>query len=532
MKKILWLIFFILFIPQVEAKVYYSLYSDYSDFQEEEIIPTDTIEVIKEARYLWYKNVSKLGDYKLFNELDNFSDDCYLSEYSDWSSEKLDNIGYIYEQRNKYNYTMAKGIRYIYLYDLQGSYGSFRIPELEITYKDKSINYTYTCNGCLDGFDDYIHNGIYAENKSYISNGGSLIIDLGKEYPIHLIDVIFYIFDLGETDKLYTIGYSTDKKNLLYSKQYKLKFSDENWVNAVKRIHNVDEINKSLWQYNESSTGLKNNDFVINKEVYLEYRYQEKWCKAYEITKEYSNYSKEQLDDYPNKLESSLKYFYSYRTRDKLELEINDITTNNFDLNSFVLNSTDEVKITNNIDWNKNGVYDIAFQVNDLTVNEKVKLNIESNTIDELNQIISNLKKEYENKIKGLEQLLNNCKLDKDCLNKKIIELTEKYENEISNLNNQILNYQAEIKNLENANKVYLDKIKELEQDVKDLNKGISSLTINKENEIKELSKYINDYKMPNFILKIGFLDSKFIIIIFLLLLYIMYLVGKKSNKK
>ena len=549
MKKILWLIFLCLIINKVDAKVYYSEYSEFSSFQEEEVTSSDTIDVIKEERYLWYKNVETMGDYKLYNATDNFSDDCYLTEFTDWNNKKIDNVGYIYEERNIYNYTMAKGVRYIHLYNLQGSYGSFRIPELDIKYKDKSINYTYTCEGCLEGFDDYIHNGIYEENKSYIANGGSLIIDLGKEYPIHLIDIVFYIFDLGNSDKLYTIGYSTDKNNLLYSKQYNLQFADEYWKNAVKRVHNTDELSTSIWQYNEVYSGLKNNDFVINKESIKQYRYQEKWCKVYEISKEYSDYSKDPIGDYNNKLEDSLKYFYSYRTRDKLDLDIKEITEINFDLNNFIISSSDEVKINSNINWNKNGIYDISFQVNDLIVNEKVKLNIEANTIEELKELIDSIKKDYENKIKELEEQLNNCKLDKDCLNKKIIELNnlvKQYEEEVFNLNNQILNYQNKINSLENLNNIYLDKINELEDDIKNLNNGIRNITKEKEEQLNNLSSELNNYKemnsdlkneltntkMPKFIFKIGPLNSKIIIIIFLLLIYIAYLIGKKSNKK
>ena len=554
MKKILWLIFLCLIINKVDAKVYYSEYSEFSPFQEEVVTSSDTIDVIKEERYLWYKNVETLGDYKLYNNVDNFSDNCYMTEFTDWDNQKIDNIGYVYEERNAYNYTMSKGVRYIHLYNLQGSYGSFRIPELEIKYKDNSLNYTYTCEGCLEGFDDYIHNGIYEENESYITNGGSLIIDLGREYPIHLIDVIFYIFDLGNSDKLYTIGYSTDKNNIFISKSYNLKFSDWHWTNAVKIVQDISQLDEKDWKYNEITIGIRNNDFVINKESIKQYRYQEKWCKVYEIGKEYSDYSKESVGEYTNKIEDSLKYFYSYRTRDKLELEIKDITEENFDLNNFIISSSDEVEINSNIDWNKNGIYDISFQINDLMVNEKVKLNIEANTIEELKEIIDNLKNDYENKIKELEEQLNNCKLDKECLNKKIIELNnlvKQYEEEISSLNNIILNYQNKINSLENLNNIYLDKIKELEDDIKNLNGGIGNITKEKEEQLNNLSSELNNYKeinsnledklnvyrnqnieVPKFMLKIGSLDSKVIIIIFLLLIYIAYLIGKKSNKK
>ena len=57
MKKILWLIFLnIVLINFVSAKVYYSDYSDFSEFQEKEIVASDTIDVIKEERYLWYRD--------------------------------------------------------------------------------------------------------------------------------------------------------------------------------------------------------------------------------------------------------------------------------------------------------------------------------------------------------------------------------------------------------------------------------------------------------------------------------------------
>ena len=71
-------------------------------------------------------------------------------------------------------------------------------------------------------------------------------------------------------------------------------------------------------------------------------------------------------------------------------------------------------------------------------------------------------------------------------------------------------------------------------------------MTKEKEEQLNNLSSELNNYKetnsdlkdelantkMPKFILKIGPLNSKIIIIIFLLLIYIAYLIGKKSNKK
>ena len=495
MKKILWLIFLsFLIVTNVDAKVYYSDYSDFSQFQEEEVFPSDTVDVIKEKMYLWYKNVNKLGDYKLYNNVDSFSNDCYMTEFTDWSNQKIDNAGYNYEERKAYYYTMAKGIRYIHLYNLQGSYGSFRIPELDIQYKDKSIKYTYTCNDCLEGFDDYINNGIYEENESYIANGGSLIIDLGKEYPFHLIDVIFYIFDLGNSDKTYTIGYSTDKENLLYYKQYVLQFSDEYWSNAVKRFHNSDEIDDSIWKYNETYVGLRNNDFVINKESIKQYRYQEKWCKVYETFKEYSEYSKEPIEDYIYRVDDSLKYFYSYRVRDKLELDIKEITSKDFNLNDFIVTSTDEVLINDDINWDKNGIYNVSFKLNNINVKEEVVLNVESNTISELTE-----------KIKYLEEQLNKLKIEKE----KSLQLQENLNKEIISLKEQLYNCslekEKEIQNQNNLNDFYTSKTNELEEDIKNLNESIGSIIKEKENlnnsnvlKINDLEKNITKLNNDN----------------------------------
>ena len=247
MKKFLWLIFLLFLGVKIEAKeIYYSDYSIFSEFQQEEIIGSDIIDVEREDRYLWYKEIQEKQDYQLYNLEDKFSNDCYLTNYSNWQDEKINNPGYIYEERNVYQYTKSKTIRYIHLYNLQGSYGAFRMTELTIKVNNKEIDYEYICEGCLSGFDDYINNGIYDENKSYINNGGSLIIDLGKEYPLNQIEVIFYIFDLGPSDKLYTIGYSKDKKDIFIAQSYILNFADEYWDNALKVVKKITDLNISL----------------------------------------------------------------------------------------------------------------------------------------------------------------------------------------------------------------------------------------------------------------------------------------------
>ncbi len=516
MKKILWLIFLLVFAVKVEAKeIYYSDYSNFSEFQQEEVINSDIVEVEKEERYLWYKEIQEEQDYQLYNLEDSFSDDCYFTEYSNWQNEKIDNPGYIYDERNVYQYKKAKSVRYIHLYNLQGSYGAFRMTELTIKVNNKEIDYKYTCEGCLSGFDDYINNGIYDENKSYINNGGSLIIDLGKQYPLNQIEVIFYIFDLGPSDKLYTIGYSTDKKDIFIAQSYILNFADEYWDNALKVVKKITDLNISLQEWTTSKTSYEIDDdaSIVDTKVTKQYRYQEKWCKVYQKKKEYyQEYSNKAIDDYIYRDEESKKTFYRYRTRDKLEIDVYDITDENFDLNNFIITSTDEVEITNNIDWNKNGIYDITFTLNDLIVTKSVNLNIDSNTIDELEkeilileQQISNLeedlkkqKKYYEEQLEILEEKLNNCQSDNNCL-KEILEekelIIKNQEEQLISLNDKINQLQAEI-NSKIDEIIYLNQNNELLKDkITKLNEEIIKLKNNTSNLNQEV---INEYNKTN----------------------------------
>lgn len=561
MKKILRLIFILLlgisFQHKVDASIYYSDYSEYSKYQEEAIESSDLVDVDVEYRYRWYKITDIIGEYKLYNLSDKFNDDCYLTNYSTWQDNKINNAGYIYESRTKYEYTKAKKVRYIHLYGLQGSYDAFRITELLINVDNQEINYSYTCDGCYPNFEDYINNGISAENKSYIENGGSLIIDLGKEYPINQVDVIFYLFDLGPSEKLFTLGYSTDKKDIFVSQDYNLDFADNSWSNAVKIEKNITDLNVDVsdWTIVETAYTRDDGADVINEEKIIEYRYQEKWCRTVQSEKEYySNYSNIEVDGYPYRDDSSKKKFYRYRTRDRLELNIYDITTSNFDLNNFIVDSTADVEIENNIDFNKNGNYEVKFILNDLIVTENVTLNITQNTIEELETEISDLNKqitdleeelikqqeEYGQQIKELNDKLGTCQSENNCLldvvkqketiikqleeeliiltdeinelkselidkNDQIIILTNQMSDLETQLNNQIKYLEEELSIKNNQIIILTNQISELEQKIIDknsqLNKLINQLNeseselIIKNNQISELTNQISELK-------------------------------------
>ena len=563
MKKLIWLILLCSSVMTVKAsEIYYGDYKEFSAFTPNEILADDVTNVVVEERYLWYKEKNILGDYKLYNLQEQFSDDCYYSDFSSWSNNKIDNEGYIYEQRTKYNYTLSDVVRYIHLYNLQGSYDAFRITELIVNVAGKSIDYQYICDGCWEDFDKYINNGIYDENKSYIDNGGSLIIDLGKNYPIHQIEVIFYLFDLGPSDKLYTVGYSKDKKNIYLSQNFKLKFADEYWKNAKKIRFNIFDldISQTEWTNNEVSYELRTDNYVLGSQTSLEYRYKEKWCRPLTITREYyEDYSKDSVADYIYKDINTKTLFYSYQLRDKLELEIYEINENNFDLNNFVVFATDQVLIEDDIDWSKNGYYNVKFILNDLIVDKEIVVNLDENTIKDLNDEINTLKeqlenlkeefdenkKNYEEIISDLNNKLNDCNFNNECLNQVILEkeqIIKDYEDKIvylsnlinelqvklsskisqiddltnvnATLNNEIFDLEKELHDLKNSslklnkdlvenygvvNKLknlinfYENKIKELEEDIRKMNTDISNTLLEKDELI---SKYVNQVKI------------------------------------
>ena len=104
-----------------------------------------------------------------------------------------------------------KEVRYIHLSNLQGSYGSLRISEIEVYVDNNKISYSYYCEGCNSDFKDHINNGKTIENMSYINNNGYLRIDLNNYYSIDRINLKLYLFDVGTTTKKYDIKITREK---------------------------------------------------------------------------------------------------------------------------------------------------------------------------------------------------------------------------------------------------------------------------------------------------------------------------------
>ena len=425
MKKTIWLVILVItFTMKVEASdIYYTEYSDYTDYQEEDVIESDLISVDKQTRYLWYEETKTLGPPKLYNEREELSNDCYTVVSPNWQQGIPPGLdGTTYETRIRYDYVLQEEIRYIHLYNLLGN-ANFKLTELHVLINDEEINYEYECVGCSFNFKQNIKNNKF-DDDIYIENGGHLIIDLNKSYPLDQIKIDFYIFDQGKNDKIYTLGFSKDK-NVLFDATHVLKNNEYDW--NVPQNFNIDIFNslipKEKWTYEKTVYQFMLNDLVISFAKFSEYRYTQKLCKTYKYVREYNDeYTVNSVGKYTNKDESKSKVFYRYKTRNKIEIDLTEINELDFNLNNFVKYSSGEYKIIDNINWNKNGKYQVTFLIDNLVINKEVLLNIKDIMIEELNNKIKDLNEEIEKNKSNYKFNIENYQL-------KIKEIEDNYKN-------------------------------------------------------------------------------------------------------
>lgn len=490
MKKILLFVFLFLFIGDVKGEVYYSDYSNFSDYQEYYIEKSDTVDVENELRYKYYYNVKEIGPVDSIG-LDNgyeYCDGFSSTGFSEWNKEKpSEKTGRIIEEKVIYEYQDIEDMRYIIIDNVNGSYGSLRITELEVYSNGSLIDYDFECFGCWENFEEYINNGIWNENESYIDNGGSLTIDLKKNYPVSSIELVLYIFDLGFETKTYSIDFLSEK-NAIAGNSFSFEFSDYDWDNASKFNHSVYS-NLKLYNPNYKAP-YQSDELVIDVtkkliQTYKVYSFQDKTCEYYNINRVY-------LDGYYNELENYLrdfdqrKTFYRYRIRDKFEIDENIIINDYNDTLNNHYNSTVPIIINGKIDYSKNGIYEIEFIAPFKTVTKNVSINIPSNyekNIEDLNSIINELKARLE-----------------DSINQNNISLKE-----IDELTLEKNNYIKKIEYLNERNSIYIDKVKEMEETINRQNSNIKEVITNKDttideykNKILELQLLIEDEEKKN----------------------------------
>lgn len=497
MKKIVLLLLLLpICIGRVFAsEVYYSEYSKFSDWQEERVLSSDTTYVEEEKRYKWYQKEEVPGDYALYDSNGNFSDDCYMTDLTEWTTERPPtHESRVISSRYQYTYQISKDVRYIHLKNFSGS-DVFRIAELRAYISSTEMKYKYTCEGCSSNFGSVIRDG-NKDDVAYIENNGELVIDIGNIYPIHYLRLELSLYDTGTNNKNYTIGFSNDKENIFVEKDISLSFTNT--------PGQTEDITHTIWNLNVADSDW--STFDVTYEPYIdrtqastkvveEFAYTEKMCRVINEDRTYiDDYYKDQPQNYPFRDEEQSKTYYRFKTRNRLELSDHlVITDKNFDLSDLVIDSTLPFTIDGKVDLNNNGNYPITITSDSITVQKELSVQIIQNeinkyeteiakmrqTLEQLQQSWNQEKEQYELKIDALNKQLITCAEEKEYLQELINQkdkALKEYEKNILYLSNQINQIQvqlqakqSELEQLKHQKKIDQDKIVDLEKKLEEL---------------------------------------------------------------
>lgn len=407
MKKILWILFCILFIFEVEAKIYYSEYGDFSEYQKESIIGNDLIDVKTDKFYRWYRNVIT-SEYKLYEDNNSFDNSTCYMETSDWLMERLPgHSSRVEEKRIAYKYEVTKKIRYVYLNN------DF---DIKITNNGQQLTSIYE-----DG-----------------------LIDLGNAYAADAIKIEIS-FDDGYYE--YNLGLSENGIDKYIDEKYII----DTKIDGNKRNHVIYDFDISLWSYEIISLDRLTDSYGLLSELEItQYRYHDYNCLYTEVVKEYYPlHSKEAIADYINKDETDYITMYRYRKRNKIEIA-DDIVITDFDFNwSDYIKSTSDYEIITNLDLNNNGYYEFDIITDFVSLSSGIKVAIKENSV-------------YEDRIKELLEINNqlNNEIDKLIINGYQKNDCEVLKEEISGLSNRLKYEQDTNESLNNKLNDYLLQIK------------------------------------------------------------------------
>lgn len=514
MKKIFLILCMFLCIGNVSASTHYSDYSDFSDWNIDYIEEDDKTFVETKTLHKYYREEIS-GEY--FLEGENNSNypivdynNYYYSDYSEYGLEyPLVKPNRDIETIGGYKYQEATKVKYIVFDNIHGSYGSLRITEIGIKdSKGNNIEYLAICNNCNIQFLDYINNGIYKENESYIENGGSLVLELYDYYSYDDIYLSMGIFDVTNETKTYNISFypNLESDKLLY-----INVSD-NFTNDYYKdtpIYNYDYTNMVKGNITFSEPKISLDEILPTESTNVEsvslYRYRDKYYYYYKVDKYYSDFMEYGNDEYPIESDEFITYF-RYKRRDKAIIEDNITITNyNVNLQDYIESSTD-FSIATDIDVTKNGVYYVQYILPYEVVRKEIVVNIEENNLKEENQRLideyNNLLTQYEETLSMLEDLErvnqnNNNEYQK--LSELFVELQNRYnelQNVIDDLNNDLLFEQDrynELLSLYEETLYNLNDLERINQNNNNEYQKLSELFVDLQNKYKELQLVVNN---------------------------------------
>lgn len=385
------IIFFINYNNILASETYYSEYSDYNNYQLEEIIETDSIDVESSYFFTCY-NLNKIkGDYYIYGEnsslfpyIDEF--DYIKTEFSEWNdnSPKLQ-PNRIIENREVYYYQDIDNIRYIHLDKFLGGNNKLNINEIKVFSDENLIDYEVYCDGCNIEFNDYINNGnIYQEN-SYIDINGYLRLDLLDYYDLKNLKIELYFTDYTNEEKRYEINTSKDQNfssNMFTYVLERMFFKHNSNTEVVKKEWKLADILFKNPTFQDKVLSLDYIESSKTRKVFKanQYRYFDTLYQYYNLEKKYSKQLLQNPSlEFPYCDEGNI--YYRSRYRDKIVLKKDIIITDyNQKLEDFIIETTNsDILIKSDIDYYHNGNYYVEYILPYITINKNIVVNINNN---------------------------------------------------------------------------------------------------------------------------------------------------------
>lgn len=441
MKKIVLFIILVFLTINVNAKTYYSDYSEYK-LVDEKVEKSDIFDVKIEEKYLIYKEDKTEAFYPSYMEIEDMvkTDETKIVT-SSWLDEKPNElIGRNIIEKIVYEYQNMKKIRYLKLTGLINSKDNLHFTELNIFNKTKKLDYEIKSN--IEGIEKIKDSDL--TNYVVLDKNDEIIIDLKENVDITDL-AIMYHFHITETSDIYfTMELYGEEFENIYAKRTIYSPVNINQFEYPSYLIDEDHFNLENPLYEEkqiSETKIKQTKFNIVNEI-IKYKTEDLYIKYEKVDREYlDDYYLEPIEGYKLDLDS-VKEFYYVRIRDKVEIS-DELIIRNYDtkLEDFIkYTTTNDIRITSNMNYYKNGTYDINFILPFKTVKEKLIVDISENYIKAL-EVQNNYLKELEEENKKL--VINNNKL-----NTEIKEVLINKDKSVNEANDKIIECRYELDEL------------------------------------------------------------------------------------
>lgn len=443
-KLFLFLIILFSFI-KVEAKVYYSEYSDYEEVLEK-VEETDLLKTKTEEKYLIYKEDITETFYPSYTEVTDMikTDETKIvsSEWLDSEPSQLPDKNIIKQQL--YEYESMKSIRYIKLSSLINTKSTFDLSEIRILKKGKLIDFDVIGDKDYDILKDKNYNNFISFNKDE-----EIIIDLKQNIKIEDLMMTYHIHIKDTSDIYFTLSLMGEEKENIYASATIYSILDTINGNDFSYLIFKDHFDLVNPLYDEAKLS---EEKVLGTEfnkvrLVTKYKTEDLYIKYYRVDRTYlDEYYLKPLDGYLIDYDTK-KEFYYIKTRDKVEIKERLIIDNyNIKLEDFILNTTvDNIKITSNINYYKNGEYDINFILPFKVVKTKVIVDIKENYLKIL--------KKQNKYLKALEEENRKLFIQNNELNVKLKEVLKDKDEAINEVNEKLIKYQYENKSLKSDKK-------------------------------------------------------------------------------